>query len=115
MPEGLKNTGSTLARMAKAVLGPQLLKNIIAYVDDIVVMSTNEGDHIADLKKTFANRREARLKVNLEKCVFSVSKGKMLGYIIGPEGIWANPEKTKAISRWWNRQPKKKSKNSLEE
>ena len=21
----------------------------------------------------------------------------MLGYIIGPEGIWANPEKTKAI------------------
>ena len=72
-------------------------KNIIAYVDDIVVMSTNEGDHIADLKKTFAHRREARLKVNLEKCVFSVSKGKMLGYIIGPKGIRANPDKTKAI------------------
>jgi hypothetical protein len=32
MTEGLKNTGSTFARMTKAVLGPQLQKNIIAYV-----------------------------------------------------------------------------------
>ena len=97
MPEGLKNAGSTFARMMKAVLGPQLQKNIIAYVDDIVVMSKNEGDHIADLKETFANLREARLKLNPEKCVFGVSKGKMLGYIIGPEAIRANPDKTKAI------------------
>ena len=72
-------------------------KNIIAYVDDIVVMSKNEEDHIEDLKETFANLRAAGLKLNLEKCVFGVSRGKMLGYIIGLEGIRANPEKTKAI------------------
>ena len=60
-------------------------------------MSNNEGDHIADLKETFANLREAGLKLNPKKCVFSVSRGKMLGYIIGPEGVRANPEKTKAI------------------
>ena len=60
-------------------------------------MSKNDGDHIADLKETFANLREAGLKLNLEKCVFGVSRGKMLGYIIGPEGIRANPDKTKAI------------------
>ena len=83
--------------MTKAVLGPQLQKNIIAYGDDIVVMSKNEGDHIADLKETFANLREARLKLNLEKCVFGISKCKMPGYILGPEGISANPDKTKAI------------------
>ena len=97
MSEGLKNTGSTFARMTKVVLGPQLQKNIIAYVDDIVVMNKNEEDHIVDLKETFTNLREARLKLNLEKCVFGVSRGKMLGYIIGPEGIRANPEKMKAI------------------
>ena len=71
MHEGLKNVGSTFARMTKAVLDPQLQKNIIAYVDDIVVMSKNEKDHIADLKETFANLREAGLKLNLEKCVFA--------------------------------------------
>jgi len=97
MPKGLKNIRSTFARMTKAVLRPQLQKNIIAYVDDIVVMSKNEGDHIADLKETFANLRGAGLKLNLEKCVFGVSRGKMLEYIIRPEGIRANPDKRKAI------------------
>jgi hypothetical protein len=70
--------------MTKATLGPQLQKNIIAYVDDIVVMSKNEQDHIEDLKETFTNLRKSDLKLNLEKCVFSVSRGKVLGYIIGP-------------------------------
>ena len=79
MPKGLKNVGSTFARMTKAVLGPQLQKDIIAYVDDIVVISKNEENHIADLKETFANLREAGLKLNPEKCVFGVSRGKVLG------------------------------------
>jgi hypothetical protein len=72
-------------------------KNIIAYIDDIVMMSKNEGDHIIDLKETFANLREAGLKLNPEMCGFGVSRGKMLGYIIEPKGIRANPDKTKAI------------------
>ena len=79
MPEGIKNAGSTFAKMMKAVLGPQLQKNIRAYVDDIVIMSKNEEDHIADLKETFTNLREAGLKLNPEKCVFVVNKGKCLG------------------------------------
>jgi hypothetical protein len=43
-------------------------------------MLMNEEDHIADLKETFTNLREAGLKLNLEKCIFGVSRGKMLGY-----------------------------------
>ena len=60
-------------------------------------MSKDEGDHIADLKETFSNLREAGLKLNSKKCVFSVSRDKMLGYIIEPKGIRANQDKTKAI------------------
>jgi hypothetical protein len=60
-------------------------------------MSKNKEDHIADLKDTFANLRAAGLKLNLEKCIFGVSQGKMLGYIISVEGIKTNPDKTKAI------------------
>jgi hypothetical protein len=60
-------------------------------------MRKNEEDHITDLKETFANLRVAKLKLNLEKCVLSVSRGKMLRYIIGPKSIGANPEKMKAI------------------
>ena len=60
-------------------------------------MSKKEEDHIADLKETFGNLRAAGLKLNLEKCVFGVSRGKMLGCIIGPQGIYVNPDKMKAI------------------
>jgi hypothetical protein len=97
MPEGLQNARATFSRMMGKVLGSQLQRNIIAYVDDVVVMSRNREDHIKDLQETFANLRSAGLKLNLEKCVFGVSKGKMLGYIISSEGIRANLDKTKAI------------------
>ena len=60
-------------------------------------MSKNEEDHIANLKETFTNLMEAGLKLNPKKCVFGVSRGKVLGYIIGPKGVRANPEKKKAI------------------
>ena len=45
MPEGLKNAGQSFSRMSSKVLGPQLRKNVLAYVDGIVVTS-------AERKKT---------------------------------------------------------------
>jgi hypothetical protein len=41
-------------------------------VDDIVVASKSKEDHLADLAETFANMRDARLRLNPEKCVFGV-------------------------------------------
>jgi hypothetical protein len=60
-------------------------------------MSKDKADHIADPKETFANLRTIGLKLNPKKCVFGMSRGKIFGYIIGPEGIRANPEKMNAI------------------
>jgi hypothetical protein len=79
MLEGLKNAGSTFSRMIAIVLHPQLRRNILAYVDDILVKSIQKRDHISDLAKTFANLRVANLRLNLEKCVFDINKGKVLG------------------------------------
>ena len=49
MPEGLKNAGSTFSRMIAIVLHYQLRRNILAYVDDIIVKSIRRCDHIRDL------------------------------------------------------------------
>jgi hypothetical protein len=72
MPEGLKNAGSTFSRLTKMVLESQVGRNIFTYVDDIVVASKSKEDHLADLAETFANMRDARLRLNPEKCVFGV-------------------------------------------
>jgi hypothetical protein len=39
MLEGLKNAGYTFSRIKAIVLHPQIRRNILAYVDDIVVKS----------------------------------------------------------------------------
>ena len=47
---------------------------------------------------TFTNLRRFNIKLNLKKCVFGVSKGKLLRYIMSKRGIDANPKKIMAIS-----------------
>ena len=85
--------------LSTEVLGDQLGRNISAYVDDVVVRSRKREDHIQDLRETFANLRRHRLKLNPEKCVFGVRRGKLLGCIFTERGIEANPEKIEAIRR----------------
>jgi hypothetical protein len=49
------------------------------------------------LAETFANLRAANLKLNPEKCVFGIHKGKVLGCLVSTKGIEANPNKIKAL------------------
>jgi len=98
MPEGQKNVGQSFSRMSTVVLDPQLRRNVLAYVDDIVVSSTVRQNHVADLAETFANLRKANLSLNPEKCLFGVHKGKVLGCLVSTKGNEANPDKVKALS-----------------
>jgi hypothetical protein len=54
---------------------------------------------MADLEKTFEKLRANGIKLNPEKCVFGVSRGMILGFIISERGIEANLEKISAIMR----------------
>ena len=110
MPFGLKNAGATYQRRMQQCFVDQIgplnqpdqvkwPKSIIAvYVDDIVVKTAQPCDLIANLAIMFANLRRFSIKLNPEKCVFGVPKGKLLEYIMSERGIEANPEKIMAIS-----------------
>jgi hypothetical protein len=88
MTFGLKNAGATYQRAIQACFKKQLNKNVEAYVDDVVVKTKNSSTLIDDY----------RWKLNLNKCVFGVPSGKLLGFIISQRGIEANPEKISAIT-----------------
>jgi hypothetical protein len=106
MSEGLKNAGGCFSRMTSKVLCTQFGRNVLTYVDDIIVKSTKQENHIADLHETFANFKKVGLMLNPEKCVFGVKKGKFLGCLVSTKGIEANPNKIEAILRmelWRNR------------
>jgi hypothetical protein len=65
----------------------------------LMISYTKQENHIAGLQETFANFRQAGLKLNPEKCVFGVKKGKFLGCLVSTNGIKANPNKIEAILR----------------
>jgi hypothetical protein len=97
MPKGLKNAIPTFCRMTKAILKDQMQRNYFTYVDDNVVASRKKATYIQDLAETFANMRRAELKLNPEKCVFSMQRGRALGYLVSVKGIKGNLDKINAI------------------
>ena len=110
MPFGLKNAGATYQRCMQQCFTDQIdphdqpdqverpKPTIVVFVDDIVVKIARACDLIANLAATFVNLQRFNVKLNPEKCVFEVPKGKLLRYIVSERGIEANPEKIIAIS-----------------
>jgi hypothetical protein len=49
------------------------------------------------LAETFVNLRAVNLRLNPEKCVFGIHKGKVLGCLVSTKGIEANPNNIKAL------------------
>ena len=82
MPFGLKNAGATYQQGMQIAVHDQIGQNVEAYVDDLVVKLKNKVDLIPDLLETFHNLRRNRIMLNLEKCVFGVDAGKLLGFLV---------------------------------
>jgi hypothetical protein len=69
------------------------------YVDDVVIKTREDEGLIFDLVETFNNLRKFKMKLNLEKCTFSVPSGKLLRCMISRCGIDPNLEKVSAITK----------------
>ena len=67
------------------------------YVDDMMVKSRREDDHLEDLKETFNTLRSYNMKLNRGKYAFGVTVGKFLGFMVSQKGTKANPNKNRAI------------------
>ena len=79
--------------MIQTCLASQISKIVEAYVDDVVVKTRHVESLVDELRLTFGNLRTYDIKLNPEKCVFSVPAGKLLGFIVSGRGIEANPAK----------------------
>ena len=54
----------------------QIGRNVQVYVDDMLVKSLHEDDHLDDLQETFDTLWSYNMKLNLNKCTFGVTVGK---------------------------------------
>ncbi|XP_016164422.1 uncharacterized protein LOC107606933 [Arachis ipaensis] len=92
MPFRLKNARATYQRLMDKVFKDQIGRNIEIYVDDMVVKSSLEQQHEADLNEIFQQLRKYNTRLNPEKYAFGVHGGKFLGFLLTNRGIEANPD-----------------------
>ena len=97
MPFGLKNIGATYQRLMNKMFAHQIGRNVPVYVDDMLLKSLRENDHLSNLQETFDTLQAYNMKLNPNKCVFKVTAGKFLGFMVSQRGIEVNPEKIRAI------------------
>ena len=82
MPFGLKNAGATYQRLMNKMFTHQIGRNVQVYVNDMLVKSLHENNHLDNLQETFDTFQSYNMKLNPSKCVFGVIAGKFLGFMI---------------------------------
>lgn len=97
MPFGLKNTGATYQRLVNKMFNAQIGKTMEVYIDDMLVKSLQAHNHIAHLEEAFDILRRHRMMLNPSKCIFGVSFGKFLGFLVTKRGIEVNPDQIQAL------------------
>ena len=94
---GLKNVGATYQRLMNKIFAHQIRRNVQVYVDNMLVKSQREDDHLDDHKETFDTLCSYNMKLNPGKCTFGVTDGKFLVFIVSQKGIKINPDMIQAI------------------
>ena len=93
---GLAQAPSYFQQLMNQVL--QGLDFAIAYLDDIVIFSNNEVEHLQHLETVFKRLQEAGLKLKESKYDFFRSQIHYLGHMLSAEGIQPLPEKLDSIT-----------------
>ncbi|CAI7859473.1 unnamed protein product, partial [Closterium sp. NIES-54] len=78
MPFGLKNTSALFHMIMDALLG--LVPAAACYIDDVVVFSRNDKQHVEDVMAMLAAIRAACLTCHPKKCSFTDDAVKYMGF-----------------------------------
>lgn len=90
MSFGLCNAGATFQNLVDTVFENQIGRNVLAYVNDILVKLSAMESHPKDLGETLETLRTNDMKLNLVKCSFGVLERKFLGFYVDKDGIKPN-------------------------
>jgi hypothetical protein len=96
-PYGLKNALPTSVCAMHKTFGDLIRDLVEVYVDGIIVKVKSRASLLDNLAIVFDRLRLTHTKLNLDKCVFGVTAGKLLGFLVSYLGIEANPVKIKTI------------------
>ena len=110
MPMGLMNSPAVFQRVMDLAFAGMKWRNLLVYVDDVLVMSPTFERHVEDLQEAFDRLEALGMTVKPKKCQFACGEIKYLGHLLTIDGIKVNPEKVRAIKEMqWPDSPEKMS------
>lgn len=74
LPFGLKNTGRIFQRAIGDILREHIGRCFYLYVEDVIVWSESENDHVKQVDAVLGNLLDANMRVALEKTQFFKKK-----------------------------------------
>jgi hypothetical protein len=95
----LKNVGATYQRAMNLIFHDLLGIILEIYIDDVAIKSDSMDSHLANLRLALERMRWYGLKMNPLKCMFGVSVGKFIGFIIQENDIEIDPKKMESIKK----------------
>ena len=100
MPFELCNAPSTFQSYINSSLREYLDYFVTAYLNDILIFSDTESEHIEQVLKVLRRLKKRGLQLDIDKCEFFVPEVKYLGMYVGVNGVRMDPEKISAILKW---------------
>jgi len=100
MPFGLVNAPATFQAMMNKILEEFLHHRVVVYLDDILIYSASEEEHLELVKEVLAKLEEHQLAVSVTKLVFHVKSVEVLGYIVGSDGFRMSERKVESVMNW---------------
>ncbi|XP_071707991.1 uncharacterized protein [Rutidosis leptorrhynchoides] len=82
------------------VCRPMLDRFVIVFIDDILVYSKGEEEHVVHLRKVLETFRKEKLFSKFSKYEFWLPEVQFLGHVINKKGICVDPSKIEAMMRW---------------
>ena len=95
VPFGLAQAPASFQELMTGVLKD--LPFAMAYLDDIIIYSSTQEEHLKYIKTVFEKLCHTKLSMKLSKCHFFAKEIQYLGHILGIEGIKPVLAKTEAI------------------
>ena len=99
MPFGLCSAPQTFVRMMNKLFASDN-ENVLIYMDDCLIFSQNEKEHIGHLEKVFKTFASGGLRLNEAKCEFFKTSVEFLGFEIGNDEVKPLKSKVEAITKY---------------
>ena len=100
MSFGLTNAPTYFMYLMNSVFMPELDKFMVVFIDDILIYSENEEDHVEHLRVVLTRLREHKLYAKFSKCEFWLRKVPFLRHMLSENGMSVDPSKVQEVMNW---------------